>query len=206
MDRLYVSLFTNNFRSFPSPPDLSHGSASSLLGTPPPSSTMILGIVSRPLPLSCSRLNLVQSSPLPALSCLGPPGSNSRLKPSAQHHNLEYSTGSDLLLILLGSDLPLILLGSDLVLITPRRRPPAFVFLYPRLRPSYSSILASGLRIPLSSPRTFGPRHRSVDLLVLFKLSINPTVPCPNSLSKYSTLPNPTPCSPLHVPSNSMAR
>jgi hypothetical protein len=43
MDRLNVSLFTSNFRSSPSPPTpgLGQHSVSSLLGTPPPSSTMI---------------------------------------------------------------------------------------------------------------------------------------------------------------------
>jgi hypothetical protein len=127
-----------------------------------------------------SRLNLFQSSASPTSSC--PVSYIQAQIPPSQHHHLDYSTlaGSDLLLILLGSDHP---------------PSPSSALLASNLRLS-ASLLASDLR----------PSASVGDLLVLFKLSINPTVPCPNSLSKYSTLPNPTPCSPLHVPSNSIAR
>ena len=94
----------------------------------------------------------------------------------------------------------------------PRLGPPTFVFLcilaprtfQPRLL--LSSAQTSDLRLFMYPRLGRSALGFGGDLLVLFKLSINPTVPCPNSLSRYSTLPNPTPCSPLHVPSNSIAR
>ena len=44
------------------------------------------------------------------------------------------------------------------------------------------------------------------DSLVRLTVSIRFTVPLPSSVSRYSTFPNPTPCSPVHVPSRRIAR